>query len=344
HAAAAPLGGGAALLNPYGWRVYAVAWEHWAMRAELARTIKEWQPMSWENPLYWPFWPSLLLLAALCAAAWRKRKQSHIRAWPLAVFALYLGASSAAHERGSVFFTVAATAAVLLLLRDLGWDQSSRAGPIRLAAAALYAAFLLWLAPRVAWSGWFQPKHVPRAAVEFMARQRPALEPLRLYNQWEWGGYLAWKLRPWYRMFFDGRYLFHDLLAANGAAVKDPALWHGFMRQHGLDGALMLDLALMLPAQKRYPDGRVKDFPRPWYFFFMPRERWALVYWDEQALLFVDRGRVPPDWLRRHEYRYLLPHDEAARDEALRLKEIPAAAVADEAARHAAESFPNAAR
>jgi hypothetical protein len=86
-----------------------------------------------------------------------------------------------------------------------------------------------------------------------------------------------------------------------------------------------------------YLDGATKTFDRPWYITYLPRARWALVYWDEQALVFVDRARVPADWVAAHEYRWLLPGDDVARGDALSRGEIPRAAVAAEAARHAAE-------
>jgi hypothetical protein len=66
----------------------------------------------------------------------------------------------------------------------------------------------------------------------------------------------------------------------------------------------------------------------------MPKKRWALVYWDKKALLFVDRNAVPADWLAAHEYRYARPDDGVALLEAIRLKEIPASALAKEDERH----------
>jgi hypothetical protein len=69
----------------------------------------------------------------------------------------------------------------------------------------------------------------------------------------------------------------------------------------------------------------------------MPKERWALVYWDAKAMLFVDRRAAPTDWLAAHEYRYARPNDRAALLEAIRLKEIPASVLAKEDARHERE-------
>jgi len=56
----------------------------------------------------------------------------------------------------------------------------------------------------------------------------------------------------------------------------------------------------------------------------MPKDRWALVWWNEKALLFVRRGTVPRAWLAAHEYRYYKPRDEQARELARLHGQIPA--------------------
>ena len=330
----------ATLLNPYGTGPWRVILMHSLQRADLSRTIKEWQGLGFDNPVYWPSWviiglAAVAIPAALAAAA--RRRIAREPSWPLAAAALCFGLAALRYERSSVYFAVSAAALLPLLARALKREGCAWARRAAVAAVSAYAAFIVWLVPRIFWAGVFNYKYVARAATGFMARQRPILEPLRLYNQWEWGGYLGWKLEPWYRVFCDGRYIFHGQLAETGRAVTSPEKWSGFMAANGLDGALMLNLDTMLPARKLYPDGRLRDFPRPWYFFYMPRTRWALVYWDDQALLFVDRQAVPRAWLAEHEYRYARPRDEAAFREALRLKEIPAAAAAAEQKRHRRE-------
>jgi len=47
-----------------------------------------------------------------------------------------------------------------------------------------------------------ETQHFPAAAVSFMARERP---PGPIFNDYNWGGYLIWKLYPQYRVFIDGR-------------------------------------------------------------------------------------------------------------------------------------------
>ena len=63
----------------------------------------------------------------------------------------------------------------------------------------------------------------------------------------------------------------------------------------------------------------------------------ALIWWDERALVFVDRAKVPAAWLAAREYRWLRPGDETALEDALARGEAPKAAVEAEKARHAAQ-------
>jgi hypothetical protein len=326
----------ATLLNPYGAGPWRVVLLHSAQSGALSHVILEWKALDFHNPMYWPIWGLLALTAAVAALACRSAARRRL-AWPLLAATAALGLATVRHERLCPYFAACAATLLPLLARDLGWEDSvwtRRSAVVWTAACVL---FLSWLAPRVVWTARFNYKFVPRAAADFMAAQREVLAPLRLYNQWEWGGYLGWRLSPWYRVYWDGRYIFQGGLASESRAIRGPEDWRRFMDAGRLDGALMLDIANMLPARKRYPDGTLKDFPRPWYVFFMPKERWALVYWDAKALLFVDRKVVPADWLAAHEYRYARPNDSAALLEAIRLSEIPASALATEDARHERE-------
>src|SRR5205823_1967597 len=128
-----------------------------------------------------------------------------------------------------------------------------------------------------------------------------------------------------------GRYLFHGQLPELQEALTAPEKLADFAARHELDGFLIHDFPATLPTTRVYPDGTRRDFARPWHAVFFPRGRWALVYFDQQALLFVDRARVAPEWLSAHEYRWLRLGDEAARGDALACGEIPAYALAAEA-------------
>jgi hypothetical protein len=328
--------------NPYGLGPYQVIWSHWLMRGELSRYIKEWHPLNMDNPLHWPIGVLLALFGIiLLIRLWTQKGRS--LPWAPVLSAAFLAMSALGHTRAGLYFNSAGVAAVFLLAHEAGWlAGESRLRKTVLSVFLVCAGFLAWLVCHISWAGFFNYKYVPRGAAEFMARERATMEGLRIFNQWEWGGYLGWRLYPWYKVFCDGRYIFHSQLAETAQAASNPGLWQKYLEEKRIQGALLLNLELVFPTRKTYPDGQMKTFMRPWYLFYLPRERWALVYWDNQALLFLERKSVPSEWLLRHEYRYLLPKDGPAFQEALRLGEIPPKKFSKEQARWRAEveAFP----
>lgn len=319
-------GAAGSLLNPYGAGPWSAAWEHWQDRAALARFIKEWHPMGLDNPFQLPFH----FIAALFVLVFVVRRFKRERVpWGPALLAFYFLTAAVSHRRAAVYFH---PAALVFLGAAAGLEGRAlrRAGAALLAAAALFLAVLI---PRARWTPPFNPKFVPEGAARFLAEHREIV-PARLYNEWEWGGYLAWTL-PERKVFVDGRYLFHPLLPEISRAAQDPRAWAAFLERRGLDAALVHNLDFMLDTQKRYPDGALKAFKRPWYTAYFPLERWALVHWNAQTLLFVSRRAVPAAWLKENEYRWHRPKDDEALEEGLERGEVPPKALEAERARHA---------
>ncbi|MDE2236498.1 MAG: hypothetical protein KGK30_01290 [Elusimicrobia bacterium] len=324
------------LLNPYGAGPYAVALLHLREGAELSRDIAEWRPLNLANPAYWPVYGLMVLaVLALGALVVRARREGLRRAlpWGLILLAVFLGLGAWRHERLAAFFGVVAVLLAALAARAIG-------RPRALLAAVWISglAYAGWLAPRLYLAGPFNDKDVPVRAAEFVACHGTALTPLRLFNDWGWGGYLGWRLGPSRPVFTDGRYIFQDILAQEAAATRSPRAWESFLSRYALTGALVGNRAVTFPATRRYPDGSTRTFQRPWYLEYFPRRSWALVYWDDKALLFVERSAVAPSWLAAHEYRWLLPRDRAAFEDARSRGEIPAGAFAAERRRHDEES------
>src|SRR3989338_3533800 len=194
----------ASLCNPYGAGPYLAAWQHWVAGAELSRNIKEWHPLSFENPVYWPLWFTLGLCAALTAhflACWKTCKEFP---WSPLLSMMILAGGTLAHKRLAPYFNVLAVAAVSLMI--VPWLKRPLMKKAAWAWLAAYACFPIWLLPRVPWTSSFSYHSVCRQAAEFLERERNTLGGLRFYNQWEWGGYLGWRLYPWYKVAQDGRY------------------------------------------------------------------------------------------------------------------------------------------
>ena len=300
------------LLNPYGLGLFAAFAAHAV--DPVRDLVREWGPLSLRYPFQWP------LAAALAAgtwAAWRARRREP----ELAAAAVALAAAALFSARLSVYWPAAA---VPLLATAL---------PAVPALALLSVLLPLSLRP-VSWGRFYQDAYVARDAADFVVAERATLGSLRLFNTYEWGGYLGWKLGPQGKVFGDGRYLFHGQVADLRAALAGPAEMDEFARRYALDGFLIRNFRAAVPIVRVYPDGTKRTVSRPWYLTLLPRERWALVWWSDSALVFVDRTKVPAAWLSANEYRWLRPGDGDALADALSRGEAPAAVVEAEKIRH----------
>lgn len=289
------------LVNPYGWGPHRVILEHWAQGAYLARSLFEWQPLVLRRDV--PLQPVAALMAACAALAaarllgkgpWPKRLP-----WGLTLCAAVFGFEAARHMRMAAFFDTPAVLLLLIAAREAGWLKSRAARAVLIGTLALDAAFVVYYAPHLPKGFPFAEAETPVAAADFLARERAVVEPLRVFAEWDWGGYLAWRLDPWYRILMDGRYVFHDRLGpVHDAIAGGPQAWEGL-----LDG-WRLNAALVRRASGYYPEiflpgGR--PWGHPWHELYMPRAEWALVYEDPQALFFVRRNAAPAAWIAAHE-------------------------------------------
>jgi hypothetical protein len=76
-----------------------------------------------------------------------------------------------------------------------------------------------------------EAKQFPSAATEFLATRRP---PAPLFNYYDWGGYLIWKLFPQYRVFIDGRADLYgdDLMDAFTHTARGEDDWSEALRRY----------------------------------------------------------------------------------------------------------------
>jgi len=325
------------LLQAYGLASLEVIWRHWQDMQHIQGRISEWRGIRLDDPWHWPFW--IALASASGAALLMLRRGRRPALGPLAAL-LFFGFTASRHSRMAAY---SVTCAVPLLVHFLGEAGLQARTALRrgLLTALLCAAgaFTLTCSLKYGFTrAFFNDHFLPRAAAEFLARGVPEPSKRVLYNPWGWGGYLGWRLPPGFLVFQDGRYLFHDLLAEGSDALQDPVLWQAFLNRRGVDLALMENVPLRAESTRAYPDGSTRTFWRPYYLSYMPVSDWALVYWDDKALLFARRASLPAKWLAAREYRLARPHDEDALADALSRGEVPARALEAERARRAGEA------
>lgn len=272
------------LVQAYGLSHLEVILRHWRDLEHIRGRISEWRAVRLDDPWHWPFW--IAFASSSGAALLMLRRGRRPAAAPLAAL-LFFGFTASRHNRMTAYSVACAVPLLVHFLVEAGAEASTRArrallvilllaaGAFSAAAAALYGF------PRRP----FNDHWIPRRAAEFLALRAADLPRRALYNPWGWGGYLGWRLHPDFAVFQDGRYIFHDLLTEEARALESPDDWQAFLGRHGIDLALMENAPLFIEG-------------RPYYVDYMPGRDWALVYRDEQALLFARRATVPAAWIQ----------------------------------------------
>ena len=268
----------ASALNPNGFRVVQIVFFY--RQSTIQSNNLEWQrPIFWKPDIY-----SFLLFGSLAAlaAAWRR-----VRAVD---WLLYLGfaAISLMAVRNVIFMglvgpvVMAAYAPRPTLRQKDCW--------VAAAAAGLLAAALAWydLAPAVAGGNTFALRaaewQLPSGAAGFIQSHRISS---RMFNPYESGGYLVWRLWPSQRDFIDPRglseeaYTDYQHLLMNQDSGK-------LLRKYGIE-LVVLEGFDYLSGQV-YPLAVELADPR--------QTEWKLVHADAQSLLFLRHppsGMAPPD-------------------------------------------------
>ena len=293
------------LLNPYGWRVYEVPFFLLANFGKLHVGNVEWgSPVLLKNsglPLF-----AAIILSGLAAGAYLNRRGKKIDPAGIACLGLFglWGVLSYRHLSVSSIVIVPLTA--MLLAEAFG---SRRAAPRWMGPVLAAGLALGWLAlarnalalgspaQGVVWAGY------QRGVTEMIAGQ-PWSGPVLIPQHW--AAYPAWRLYPQRRVFAYGRLdVFRERLFEYQNAKSSPEVWRVFLDRHGIE-------AVVEPYPKGYFDGELTDARtkkttrvlRSPLVPYLPREQWALVYWDDHALLFIRRDAPIPN-----EYRLLDPTD-----------------------------------
>lgn len=249
-------------LNPNGFAAVANVIRY--RQSPLQSTLVEWsRPDLWGPPYAFDLllYGSVLILAI----SWRRVRVSD---WIL--FALFAAASLTAF-RNEVFIGMLAP---ILIASYWPWKRALPAwAPV--AALALIAAAFVWGASRGAF---FQLRaaewRYPEGAARFLSDHHISA---RVFNTYEYGGYLIWKDVP---VFIDGRALseavFDDYRKILGGQSNDPAVQQRLTRD-GV-GAIVMNAfeyssGVMYPLALSLVQAKIAE--------------WKLVYEDPQALVFL---------------------------------------------------------
>lgn len=291
----------ALLINPGGAELYRVALLHQAEMALLKAEIAEWAAPDITVPYQAP--GIILTGAALVALLWSVAKRRMPPAAHILALAFFAWAA-ASHSRNLMFSAAAAAAFVPPLLPAVGAGLKAAAAQ----AAAVLAAFALaWGPARAFFSSPHGSAFASPPAGAFLRANAGELARLKLFNTWNWGAWLGYEAAPaGYKVFADGRYLFHPMLSEFAAARNDIGAWKELTERYAFE------LAVLPPGsggelEKRALNGKTVPFVRPDHMKYFPPEDWAVLFWDRKLAVFVRRTALPPFRLSSMELRYLRP-------------------------------------
>jgi len=294
----------AALFNPHGASMLLFPFRQNRM-ARLAE-FGEWVEV-WRLPGFGPAWwtPVIILslivfvftVTAVALMMWEGRLDPV--GWGVAIF---MGTYAVFRSRAIPYFVLAITPLLALAcIRFAGhvraratgglfrrWEQFSILACLLLLTASIAMTVSSGLSFRLRFDP--LPNSFPEGAVAFL--ERHGLDG-RLFNAYQFGGYLMWRRWPSNQVIIDGRYdavLFDEaLFEAYREAHRSPAALDRITEKYGVE-ILVLDVK---------PTNRLA--------FLNTQPGWARVYWDAVAEVFVRRGARYANLIATQEYRLTGP-------------------------------------
>ena len=267
----------------------------------------EWMPL-WKlptiRPLYWEpliiFCTIVVFFVGVSCLLWARERRVDPIGWGIL---LALGTYAVSRNRAVPYFALAILPFLALALARAtrhnaaqGRDRLPKR-PERIVVlvclgvfgfSVIDQAFLTWKAP---WGLGVRPDYFPTSAVTFM--EKNSIDG-RVFNAYEFGGYLIWCRWPRNQVFIDGRY---DRILYSEALMAD-------YRSTYQSSAALRRVALKYGAEILLLN--TNPFRRSFPLDTLPG--WARVYWDTVAEVFVQRGSRFASLIEQHEYR--LTHTE----------------------------------
>jgi hypothetical protein len=245
-------------INPYGWRMYAYPFQTLHSRT-MAMYINEWNSPDFHEARYAPL--LVMILASVLLPAVSPR-----RARPRDLLLLLVTTFAALRSVRHVPIYVLVAAPILSGMLESWWAQTCPAKslappsltPGKAAVnACLLAAFVVFVVFRlnflISHQSQAEAKNFPAAALAFMQAHH---SPGPMFNHYDWGGYLIWKL-PQYPVFIDGR------ADVYGDALMDEFFtlywvrqnnWRQLLESHGVRMVLLPPDAPLVTALRETPD------------------------------------------------------------------------------------------
>lgn len=275
----------ALLVNPFGFHAITAPFELTKAIGSGAFVNAEWLP----SPA--SVFPLLYLTICVTCLLFVFSEERRENAWRFVLFLLFAGLAARYVRNQGLYY---ATLPLLVTLPSKG---------SRMWAAAA-------LAP-IAWALSFGAHGVGVDAERFPVHAVAKLKSLNLrgniYDADQFGGYLIWSFYPEQRVLTDGRNeLYQTFIGEDARARRDSRAWHLLLQKYLVDIAVaeyetehvtVVDVA----------SGEKRQIPASLVRY--RRRDWALIAFDDVAMVFARRAAFPIGSLERIEYHHLVPDE-----------------------------------
>ena len=284
----------ASLLNPYTYEILLFPFRLIGQKAFM-ESIFEWMPPRWFKGFYL-FWIFLFLTWGAVFFSWRRLKPADL--FLLLVFMIL---AFLARRHIELFVIIAAPILARHLTINLkralgekalffGLKMKPLSRLINLATVLILLLVGIWVIvsdERKAFGVGVRARLYPEKAADFI---KEAALPGRMYNEYEWGGYLIWRFFPKQKVFMDGRTvvygegIYKDWLKVSEGREN----WQEVLDKYGVN-------FLIINYQKDRPEG------------FWEEKRWVPVYWDDYALVVIRDVPKNHSFIERYDARLTSP-------------------------------------
>ncbi len=265
----------ASMLNPYGYKIPAMLFAHIELHElenPLQLGVMEWLPPTFaQTPL---FYIVLSLCAIILLIRWRRIDTSETLFF---IAFLYMGLSQIRHTTLvailAAFFMPASIQEILL---PISKGRVRKMWKIAVSAITLLLLTIYIFDIDKAGAG-LQDKTYPAKAADFLLEK--GLEK-NIYNSYDWGGYLMWRLYPEYLVFVDGRSGSKNTFNASTKIDNLLQGWEAELDRFGIRTVI---------TRTCYDD---TGGPIPLIDALADSDEWIPVYSDDIALIFIRKDSV----------------------------------------------------
>ena len=305
-------------LNPHGLRVFTVPGKIASSLEDLAGINPEWLPLL-TSPRPWVF-VAMVVLVTIWIIEWRRVGSIDISTALVATALAALTLLSVRHR--GLFYVGAAFAlaeAIAAIRPRVTGESSSRPRSIwpSLVSAVVVLGCIFpptWgpfgVRDHISFGFGLEPGRYPVEAVD-LASEWTDLG--NVFNDVASGGYLLWRWFPERQVFIDGRNEVHpELLAELISAVSSKQTWQALLDRYQIDGAILDYVALpemVVGTAEPGAFGMAARVPAARSSLYFASDRFALVHFDDVAMLFVRRTAEREEMIRATEFSIVRPDE-----------------------------------